>query len=724
MLNHRAELDCLGMGTKERCSRPRFWVQVFGYLAIGGSVLTALGTVLEPQEARSIEKPNVLLVTLDTTRADHLGSYGYALARTPNLDALASRGVRFARVDTAAPVTLPSHATILTGLFPYRHRVRDNGTFRLGAEFETLAERLQAAGYDTAAVIGSIVLAKRHGLDQGFRIYDDDLGSGYSLGTSVAERTAEEVVEAARQRLSELRRPFFLWVHFFDPHEEYRPPTRFSGGQQTSPHRLYDGEIAYVDEQLGRLLAELPQQTLVAVIGDHGEMLGEHGELTHGLLPFAGARRVPLIVAGPGLPSGVVYPCVVRTVDLFPSLLQVLGLPIPEGLDGRSLFPLAARCDRITYTEAFLPFFAYKWYPLRTLSDGRVLYLDAPKPSLYRLDTDPQEQNDLAPFKPELERAWAKRLERWLQQGGEQLGSLTAATSQLDAEQRAQLASLGYLQGGGSTGVPDRSLPDPRERLPIARALHEAARGVQEGRCSEVLPELRRISREDPRNFPALTLAAQCLRDLGRCAEAVPLYERAAREAEMSPIPAVNLGACLVTLGREAEAERELKRALVLDPTLSEAAVRLGRLLRERGRVQEAREVLDRALEAGARAAEVYLERGAVLAELGHLEPALRDFREAIRRNPADPVALENAARTSYLLHRPAEAALLYETLLERAPHRVAAWKALGSIYLEDLNDPVRARRSFQEALRREIDPAERERLTEVLRALDNLKEP
>jgi arylsulfatase A-like enzyme len=247
---------------------------------------------------------NLVLITLDTTRADHLGSYGWKPARTPNLDALAARGTRFVRCDTAAPVTLPSHATILTGLYPPRTGVRDNGTFALSERVETLAERLAAHGYDTAAVVSAIVLARRHGLNQGFRIYDDDLGAGYAAGTEVAERQAEPTTDAALAAAARLKPPFFLWVHYYDPHEEYRPPTRFAAAA-TGPTRLYDAEIASVDEQIGVLLAKLPKDVDVVVVGDHGEMLGEHGELHHGLLLYRAARQVPLIVAGPGVHPGM-----------------------------------------------------------------------------------------------------------------------------------------------------------------------------------------------------------------------------------------------------------------------------------------------------------------------------------------------------------------------------------------------------------------------------------
>src|SRR5262249_10266545 len=229
--------------------------------------------------------PSLVLITLDTTRADHLGAWGWPYAHTPNLDALAARGTRFVRCDTAAPITLVSHATLLSGLFPPRHGVRDNGTFVLPERIETVAERLRARGYDTAAVVSAVVLARRQGLAQGFRIYDDDLGAGYAQGTVVSERQAEQTTAAAAAALAGLKRPFFLWVHYFDPHEEYRPPTRFADSVK-GPHRLYDGEIAYMDEQIGALLQKLPAPTDVVAVGDHGEMLGEHAELTPRLLPY------------------------------------------------------------------------------------------------------------------------------------------------------------------------------------------------------------------------------------------------------------------------------------------------------------------------------------------------------------------------------------------------------------------------------------------------------
>lgn len=705
--------------------RPPLVACLISALGAGSAAARAPQPAADPAPAAAAKptRPNIVLLTLDTTRADHLGSAGWAYAATPNLDALARRGVRFERCDSAAPITLPSHATILSGLLPPRTGVRDNGTFVLAPAVPTLAERLAEQGYDTAAVVSAVVLARRHGLDQGFRIYDDDLGAGLSAGTSVEERQAGATTTAALATLAGLRPPYFLWVHYYDPHEEYRPPTRFADAA-SGPSRLYDGEIAYMDSEIGRLLAALPPQTVVAAVGDHGEMLGEHGELTHGLLPFAGARRVPLLLAGPGVPAARVSACLARTADLVPTLLDLAGLAVPAGLDGETLIPgLEAEspdsvCGRVSYTESFLPFYAYKWYPLRTLSDGRALFLQAPAPALFGLDADPGETRDLAPAEPELVRLWGSRLERLLAAAGEQLDEARSPQSTLDGEQRRQLASLGYLSGAGAAnGRFAGDLPDPRDRVAIAQALHAAAARIQQGGCPEVLRELQRIVRDDPHNFPALALSGQCLRDAGRHAEALELYRRAAGENPASAVPVANVAGSLLQLGRRAEAEKEFRHALALDPTEGDSAANLARLLRENGRTAEALELLDRTVAAGGSSVQLFVERGTMRATAGRLEEALDDFRAAVRRAPEDPQPLENAARALFQLGRLREAALTYETLARLAPGRADVWKTLVALYLE-LGLGAEAERCARAALRVENEPAERARLEELLAGL------
>jgi choline-sulfatase len=690
-------------------------------LALGTALLAAAaGSGAAPQPAR--RAPNLVLITMDTTRADHLGAWGYAQAHTPNLDALAARGTRFVRCDTAAPVTLPSHASILTGLFPPRHGVRDNGTFVLAPKVETLAERLAAHGYDTAAVVSAVVLARHQGLDQGFRVYDDDLGAGYSQGSVVSERTAEDTTAAALKALGGLKAPFFLWVHYYDPHEEYRPPTRFADAAK-GPNRLYDGEIAYMDSQIGELLKKLPKETDVLAVGDHGEMLGEHGEATHGLLLYRAARRVPLLLAGPNIPAGQASDCLVRTVDVTPTLLALAG-QTAAGLDGRSLLPLVsssggagASCSRETYTESFLPFFAYKWYPLRSLGDDRFLYMKAPKSSLYDLKADPAESRDLAPTQGRAAQGWDGKLVALLRALGEKLDTPVRPENVLSAEQRRQLASLGYL-GGVAEGPVTGSLADPRAMTGVARDLHAATQTVQEGHCDQALPRLQAIVKKDPHNFPALSLAGFCLRQAGRTESALNLFQRAEKENDLNAVPIADAAGCLLDLGRRPEAEKEFRRALTLDPAQAVAAGALARMLRQKGDRKGAEAVLDTALKAGAHEPEIFLERGVARAESGNLESALADFREAARRAPANPVPLENAARAAYDLKRFRDASLLYEQLLRIAPSRSDLWKTEGAIYLYDLEDRDGALRCFRRALLLETDPGEKAKLEGLVKEL------
>ncbi len=665
--------------------------------------------------------PNLVLITMDTTRADHLGAWGYPYAHTPSLDALAARGTRFARVDTAAPITLPSHSTILTGLFPPRHGVRDNGTFVLSPKVETLAERLAARGYDTAAVVSAVVLARRQGLDQGFRVYDDDLGAGYAQGTLVSERTADNTTAAALAALAGLKAPFFLWVHYYDPHEEYRPPTKFAD-QARGPHRLYDGEIAFMDEQIGELLKKLPADTDVIAVGDHGEMLGEHGEATHGLLLNRAARRVPLLLAGPDIPAGKVSDCLVRTVDVTPTFLALAGAlseKTASGLDGSSLLPLPVgkSCSRPSYTESFLPFFAYKWYPLRSLADDRFLYVKAPKSSLYDLAADPGESRDLAPAQAKAARSWEATLVGFLRGMGEKLDVPVRPENVLTADQRRQLASLGYL-GGVAEGPVTTALPDPRAMVGVAQDLHRVTQSVQEGHCKEALPELQAIVKKDPHNFPALTLSGFCLQQMGRLDSALNLFQRAEKENDINAVPIADAAGCLLGLGRKAEAEKEYRRALALDPAQATAASNLARLLRQRGERKEAVAVLDTALRAGAHEPEIFLERGTARAESGNLDGALGDFREAARRAPANPVPLENAARTAFDLKRFRDASLVYEQLLRLQPNRGDLWKTAGAIYLEELDDRPDALRCFRRALLLETDSGEKAKLEALVREL------
>lgn len=673
----------------------------------------------------------LLLITLDTTRADHLGAWGWPHAHTPNLDALAARGVRFARCDSAVPITLPSHATLLTGRYPPRHGVRDNAIFTLDESEQTVAETLAAHGWDTAAVVSATVLARHHGLAQGFGDYDDALGTAPATGRGPAgeavERRADATTDAALARLQTLDAPYFLWVHYYDPHEPYQAPAAWRAAA-TGPHPAYDAEIAFMDAEIGRLLAALPPHARVVVVGDHGEMLGDGGERTHGLLLAHGVRRVPLLIAGGRLPAGHVVDCLVRTVDVAPTLLELAGLEPGPGVDGISLLPLARASGRdptscapprLSYAESFLPFFSYRWYPLRALSDGHELYVHGRRPALYDLAVDPMETHDLATERPQATARWATRLERVLADMGATLETSPGRAQPLSEEERARLASLGYI-GGGTSGGPVRgALPDPRDMVEVARTVQEAHDLVDAGLCNQALAKLTAVLRRDPNNVPAYNQSGLCLQSSGRLRSALNAFERAAAINPQSAVPVRNAGNVLVQLGALGKAEATFARALDLDPRSPGVAANLAKLRRAHGDASGAAAALDLAEAAGSTHPGIPLERGMLAAAAGDLPRALAAFEQAVERAPKDPAALENAANAAALLKQPQKALAYYHRLTEITPANPGAWFGLATVLFKQMDDKPAARQALEKALDLEADPARRARLERYLRQLE-----
>lgn len=526
---------------------------------------------------------NLLLVTLDTVRRDRLGCYGYAAAQTPTLDGLAARGIRFDHAVTTVPTTLPSHATILTGLEVPRHGVRTNGKFRLKDEHTTLAEVLRSKGYSTAAFVSSAVLMAQGGLNQGFEVYDDRLDY---------ERTADATTQAALDWLA--GRPdgapaFFLWVHYYDAHWSYEPPEPFA--TQFS-NRLYDGEIAFVDHEFGRLLARLEElglssRTLVAVLADHGEGLGEHLEQQHGHLIYDTTVRIPLILAGPFIPhSGHrVDDVAVGTIDVMPTLLSLLGVEAPSNLDGLDLLTAEVGPERLLYLETLSPLVYHGWSSLhgvRSLGDKFIL---APTPEYFDLQKDAQELVNLleqdpshaGPLPAELD----ARLARW-----PSADSALSATSRLRPEEAQRLAALGYvstLKEGARP--PDRRL-DPKDVLPIQEALQsdsaEALRtrgwelvraaGADRGTYRRALLLAEEASRQEPDAQPGVLLLGVARYRAGQYEEALaPLTHAAGRGDETAH---VFQAMAWYRLGRLAEAQAALSavRARNLDDVRAQDA--------------------------------------------------------------------------------------------------------------------------------------------------------
>ncbi len=538
---------------------------------------------------RGGERWNVVLVTFDTTRADHIGCYGHDGIATPHLDALAADGVRFARAFTAVPITAPSHSTILTGKYPLAHGFRDNAMFVLGDGHKTLAEVLREHGYATAAAVASFPLLSKFGLDQGFDLYDDHLTGDFEnlRGERVVqrdrlffdERRAGQVNEALYPWLDEHHeRPFFLWAHYFDPHQPTEPPPPYDQLYLGDP---YSGEIAYADEMFGQLMTRLRElgvydRTLVVLAADHGEGLDEHGESTHSILLYNSTLHVPLIVRVPGARRDAVVDTRVGTVDIVPTVLDLLGIEAPQGVQGRSLAPAirgtAELESRPQYAETLSPRLSQGWGELRALFDGDDKLLFGPRPELFDIVRDPRELDDRFAADPERAKAMQRDLARFLRQHAD--GEATAAV-ELDDETRQRLMALGYIHS--SAGTPDRieevlrrDGEPPQDHIGGINDFSHAKGHIFNGRFLAARDLARGLLADDPENLSYLEVLATAEIALGRldaAAEVIETLRRVEAPGRLTRDLLGDFAAALSRRGEPAAALERIRQAMALEPS-------------------------------------------------------------------------------------------------------------------------------------------------------------
>jgi arylsulfatase A-like enzyme/Flp pilus assembly protein TadD len=672
---------------------------------VGVAVLGVSGCG-RPHVVRSAAGFNLLLVTLDTVRADHVGAWGYRAGETPNLDRLAAEGVRFGEAETPVPLTLPSHATILSGLLPPEHGLRNNGVGRFPAAPATLATDLAAAGYRTGAFIAAFVLDHRYGLNRGFATYDDDIPRDTAAGLD-ARRPGRVVVDRALAWLDEdATKPFFAWVHLYDAHAPYAPPEPFATRFATRP---YDGGIAEVDTQLGRLLADLDRRglaarTVVAVVGDHGEELGEHGELTHGLLLYEPSLHVPLIVRAPGvLPAGWTVRTPVSLVDLGPTLAGLLNRPLvaPAGraLDGRNLsLTLHRRREPAAvdlYAESMYGT-SFGWSPVAAIRQGDLKYIAAPRPELYNLARDPHEATNLAANRPREARLLAAALT-----GMRTSTSPTASPADtLDAEARAKLLSLGYLAGASLPNpAPGHAGMDPKDAVVLLQQFDEAHAAFVAGKTDLARHEFEQLVAADPGNPVFVGQLAELYRRTGDLARAVALYRQAVALAPSDRDARYNLAVTLQEAGRGDEAFAALNDAIRLDPGRPEAHNALGIALALRGDLEGARSEFARTVELDPHDARAFNNLANVLRDLKRPDDAEAAYRSAIALAPnyADP--LNGLGTLEVQRHHPAAAIPYFERALAAAPAMHEARLNLG-IAEELAGDPHAAADAYREFLK------------------------
>jgi arylsulfatase A-like enzyme/Flp pilus assembly protein TadD len=618
---------------------------------IAGSLLTAAASAVNPPVPS-----NVVIITIDTLRADHLGCYGYRDIRTPNIDALAAEGVRFEQAYTPVPITLPSHAVIFTGTYPMANGMHDFSGNRLSQSQPTLASVLKEKGYRTGAVVASAVLDSRFGLNRGFDFYYDhfDFSRLQESNLDEMERPGNLVADEALNWLNQNRgKRFFLWMHLYDPHYPYRPPSPYS---EQYAGRPYDGEIAFADAQVGRLLRFLKEKglyrnTLIVLSGDHGEGLGEHGEKTHGFFIYNSTLHVPLIfkLPGGGAAKARTVSTPVSLVDLMPSVLEVVKAKIPSDVQGKSLLPLLEGKSHDPsaplYSETFLPRLHFNWSELRGLQTGNYHLIEAPKPELYDLSKDPKELNNLADGKKAVTEELRSRLAGVIRDYS--LGKELAEKTSLDPAMMERLKSLGYagFSGGGNPTISNRELPDPKDRIQVYELISDALSESQHGEYAQSTEKLIAALKTEPDSVAVHYLLGLNYYRMSEFAKSVAEFERVLQLSPDYALAAFQLGLAYTRSNRFDEAIPVFQRTLELDATNFSAAYDLGLLYVQKGMSKEAEAAFRHAIDVNPQYAPGHLALGELLLAQGRTDEAIVALRTTVELAPANPRAHASLAR-------------------------------------------------------------------------------
>jgi arylsulfatase A-like enzyme/Flp pilus assembly protein TadD len=632
----------------------------FSRLLVILTMLTAVGAV-----AQTPAKPalNVVLITIDTLRADHVGCYGYKQIKTPNIDGLAADGTRFERAFAVVPVTLPSHTSMLTGTYPMLSGMHDFSGNKLSPLQPTLASVLKQAGYQTGAVIGAAVLASRFGLNQGFDFYYDhfDFSRLDEANLDEMERPGNVVADEALDWLAKnSQKKFFLWMHLYDPHFPYHPPEPYSREYAAQP---YDGEIAFADEQVGRLLRFLKekgiyQNTLIVLCGDHGESLGEHGEKTHGFFIYNATMHVPLIIKLPENAAArvVLVADPVTLVDLMPTVLGAVGLEIPSQVQGRSLLAAVragqghdgddrANRERVLYGETFMPRIHFNWSELRGSENAKYHFIDAPRPELYDLANDPGEVRNLFNEKKAVSGEMRAKLVGMIRDysAGKELAEKTG----LDPALMERLKALGYagFSGGSDPTISSRDLPDPKDRIVTYELISDAIADGQHGRYQESIDKLKNVVKTEPNSVPAHYLQGLDYSRLKMYEEAVDELQKTVQLSPDYALAFFNLGMAEAHAGQMDGAIATLQRALRLDPTNFEAAFNLGVAFIQKQQLEPAAEAFRQSTTINPELARGHRALGETLLYQNKIDEAVAELRRAVELAPQEPIMHESLAK-------------------------------------------------------------------------------
>ena len=605
--------------------------------------------------------PSLLLVTIDTLRADRVGAYGSTLGLTPSIDQLAASGWVFEHAVSPVPLTLPAHATILSGLDPLHHGIRNNGTYVFPETRETLATRLKASGYATGAFVAAAVLDHRYGLHRGFDLYDDGIVR-VSEGRSVleSERPCGAVVARATAWIRSQAGPFFAWVHLYEPHAPYTPPKDLAAAH---PGRPYDAEVAAADRCVAEITAAAraarPDRLVTAVTSDHGEGLGDHGELTHGLFIYQSTLEVPMVISGAGVPAGKRTGGLTRSADLAPTLLATLGARGLGAVDGRDLTSGGGGGE--SYAETDYPT-GFGWAPLRSYRLGDLKFIRAPQPELYDLRADPTEERDLA----------SGRASDLTRLGGVLDAALRtevrASGRRISGETEERLRSLGYVAGGVAESSKGQAALDPKSALPLFREFERAMEKEASGDLKASALILGGLVRQDPTNLTFQRSLASALRRSSRGREALRVLREAERLAPKDASVLHDLAMALAEQGDIVQAIEFEDRAIAADPAFVDALNHLATLHAIRGDLVKGRDAADRAVAIDPNDARAWSNRGNIARGQNQFDEARRSYERALALAPEQAEALNGLGVLAVEQGRFDEAAQRFERVLEVMP--------------------------------------------------------
>ncbi len=654
---------------------------------------------------------NVILVTLDTTRADRLGCYGFRNVETPTIDLFASRGVRFERCYSQTPLTLPSHTTLMTGTLPLFHGVRDNGGFVVPSQLKTMAELFKEKGYATGAFIAAYVLDSKWGLDQGFDTYFDkfDLGKFKRISLGTVQRPANEVMAEALPWLERNKgEKFFAWIHLYDPHSPYDPPPPYDKLYAAHP---YLGEIAFADSQLRRLweLLErngLDRNTVLVVAGDHGESLGEHNEQSHGFFIYQGAIHVPLIVATP-FPKfqGIVSTEAVGLSDVLPTVCEMAGLPVPAEVQGHSLLPAFTdgrrKAPAPVYSETYYPRFHYGWSDLKSVQDERYKLILAPVPELYDVVADPGEEKNLVYLEKGIYDKLSAEAETFIRKSGQNAYEMDMTT--VDEETREKLSALGYV---GSFTDPSKlagkKLGDPKDKIVVFNELSRAREIGMEGKPDEAIAIIRAIIATDPDITDAYFTIGNIQFQQQKYREAIDYFQQVLGRKPDDTFAAINIALAYEGMGEFEEAEKFLLAYMAKGIEDPQFYFMLGNINFIRKTYDKAVTYFDKCISLNAESAGSHNMLAAIALVREDLDGADRHLEEALRLNPRLSNAHYNRAQVFEKRGRPAEAEAEYLKEIDVSPRHFKSMYNLSRLYRE-VGDETKEYGYLKECL--EIDP-------------------